>query len=514
VDGGGISEAAVVYGSEIVSTGGQSLGDYIEGGGVADVFGFASGTLLRSGGSETIEGGGVGSALQVDFGGTLIVDHGGVSEAAALSGTEDVSRGGKSLEDSIGIGAVAVVYGSAIGTVVDSRGSLAIEAGGVGSGAHVHPGALLTVDDGGVSVAPVVSGLEIVSSGGELRGGYIERDRFGGDQLHVYGSASGTVVRSGALAVVEVGGVASGLVNDGGGIGVSGSVYGMNVQSGFVSVGGLVEDLRFGGPGIAGFDAVYVSSGGVAISATVSSGGLGLIIDGGALSSAVVSNHGQITITRGGVASDVTVDSGFLGVSGGTLVDAYIRSGGFYGVQLPGDIAIDVRVSSGASGVVDASATNGGGYILNGGSEYIGNLGIISGTVVSSGGVVTLLRQAVAENLVLHPGAEFLVSFTSATAKISGGVLEVMSGAQEVQSITLSGGGAGLGVIATPSSSGFTEITVTRDGPDAVRAARTPNAALFAQAKAALGDAGALPGSSTTHGGGTSSVVAEVLKPR
>jgi hypothetical protein len=69
-----------------------------------------------------------------------------------------------------------------------------------------------------------------------------------------------------------------------------------------------------------------------------------------------------------------------------------------------------------------------------------------------------------------------------------------------------SGGGAGLGVTTTALAGGLTEITVTRAG--------AAKAALLAQARAALGDGAPMAGSATVHGGGTTSAVAEMLKPR
>ena len=455
---------------------------------------------------------GMSSSVDVGSGSTLVVEGGGTSDDSSISGMEIVSAGGASLGDVIHIHGMADVFGSASGTIVE--GGQTLESGAVGSAVHVHGAGGLTVDSGAVAYAPVVTGFMTVSAGGELQGGIIERNnRLDGENLQVFGSASGTIIRSRGSAAIEGGGVGNDLVDDGGSISVGGSGNNINIRAGVLVVWGSVDNLRFGGSEASGSDQVDVYGGGVVTSAFISSGGEGLEVLGGALSGAVASNGAYLLISGGGAASNLIVDSTVVNVSGGSVDNAYVRSGGNLALEKVGDTGTGFRVSSGGSASVFPGASVTGGYVLNGGTEVVG--GVVDGATVSNGGMLAIVYSTtVAENLVLHPGADVLVSWTSATAEISGGALDVMTGGTELLSMTLSGGGSGLGVTTTVLSSGWAsgwmEITVTRSGPDAVRVAP----ALLAQHAAAFGDGGALPGSSTVHGGGTSSAVAEMLKPR
>src|SRR5262249_17888886 len=115
-------------------------------------------------------------------------------------------------------------FGSAIGTVVGSSGTLIVSSGGIASGAILNDlAAVQIISLGGIAIGTVVSsgGQAIVSSG----------------------TASGTVVSSGGSAVIFAGGTASATVilTDGsevvslGGLDISGTLSGSETVFGTVS---------------------------------------------------------------------------------------------------------------------------------------------------------------------------------------------------------------------------------------------------------------------------------------
>ena len=131
---------------------------------------------------------------------------------------------------------------------------------------------------------------------------------------------------------------------------------------------------------------------------------------------------------------------------------------------------------------------------------------------MSSGGRLLLERTATVDEAAFRVGAQIWVSYTSATATISGGDIVVSSGGMARQSIGLSGSGAGLGVSTTVESGGWTQITVTSAGSADVRAAADP--ARLAHALASFVPDG---GTALASGGGsqTSSLfLGELSRPR
>jgi hypothetical protein len=101
--------------------------------------------------------------------------------------------------------------------------------------------------------------------------------------------------------------------------------------------------------------------------------------------------------------------------------------------------------------------------ILAGGTENVEGGGEADALTVSRGGQVGWFAGATFDELTLHPGAELVLVNISASATVSAGTLEIVSGGKVVESATLSGGGAGLSFSATQS--GFnTVVTVGVSG--------------------------------------------------
>ena len=161
--------------------------------------------------SGTISGTGVD---EIGSGGTLVVTSGGLADLTLLlsGGTEIISSGGSDVGALIS-GGEQDVFGLATGASVFG-GSQVIEAGGAASGTIVSSGGMVLVNSGAKLTGAVVSsgGTEIVSAGGSDVGAKIS----GGEQ-DVFGLASGATVFAG-YQVIEAGGVASGTTVSSGGI--------------------------------------------------------------------------------------------------------------------------------------------------------------------------------------------------------------------------------------------------------------------------------------------------------
>jgi fibronectin-binding autotransporter adhesin len=175
---GGLLE--VLSGGKIVSTTDSS-------GGLDIVFGVASGTVISSGGSESVASGGTASGTMVNDGGEQNVFSGGTALSTTVNsvGFIDIFSGGV-VSDTALNGGIETVNGTASGTVIGSGGRDAVFSGGVTINTRINNGGQETVEPGGRA-----SGT-IISSGGrqqELSGG----------------TAIGTIVSSGGTAVVEGG---------------------------------------------------------------------------------------------------------------------------------------------------------------------------------------------------------------------------------------------------------------------------------------------------------------------
>ena len=238
---------------------------------------------------------------------------------------------------------------------------------------------------------PTAGTLTISGSGSGIRDGVIS----GGVET-VYGTESSGSVSSSASLVVEDGGRASSILNEGsatiaaGGFGFddtvtfygSETVYGTETSASVGSAGALV-----------------VGNGGVLVGATVSSGGTVIVSSGGVADLGLNDmDGGVVDILSGGtvdfgsgatVTSSVVVGSG-VAKSSGAIVEfgpATIAAGG------------SVELASGVSGVgnkiygtliVDAGATDSGSLIHGGGSVTVSAGGAATSETVASGGTLTI----------------------------------------------------------------------------------------------------------------------------
>jgi autotransporter passenger strand-loop-strand repeat protein len=303
VESGGTASGTTINGGarEAVSAGGADISALIAG--EQDVFGRASGATIIFG-SEVVESGGTASGATVIVG-SQIVESGGVTSGTTISalilggvvfrGAETVASGGMASSTTISSSGLEVVsaggtdlgaqifggeqdvFGVARGATV-IFGSQVVESGGTASGTTVSSGGTLelfggaTADLFGTTVLAAGATLEI-ASGYTLTGFQVAN----GVSLDVLagGTASGTMINSGGLEDVLSGGITSTTIINGGKLELA---NGASAGSGAITFAGSGGVLKINGTTmptnvISGFvpgdtidlAAVTLSSGGVVL---------------------------------------------------------------------------------------------------------------------------------------------------------------------------------------------------------------------------------------------------------
>ena len=373
VESGGAASGTVIFsgGDEFVEAGGTAIGTVVDGGNQV-VYGAAGGTVVNSGAYLYLESGTAtdtvvssGVALVVGTargttdgaGGFDFVASGGSAVGTTLSGGDEyVEMGGTASGTTVDAGA-QVVYGTALGTVLNTGTSAYFEAGSIASGLVVNGalavlngtvgGAAVTstgydyVEPGGTAINTILTGLpggvglsggeEFVELGAVASGTVLD----GGAQV-VYGLTVGTVVDSGGYEYVYIGGSASGTVVDSGVESIFGGAVGTVVHSGgaefvflegiasgtilaggdeFIEVGSAVGTLVSG----AGGDQVVYDT---AVGAQLVSGGLQAVQAGGTASSTTVAAGGYQYVAAGGAAVGTTISGGIVELAGGAIAGA------------------------------------------------------------------------------------------------------------------------------------------------------------------------------------------------
>ncbi|PWT86146.1 MAG: hypothetical protein C5B56_12900 [Proteobacteria bacterium] len=168
---------------------GTEIGTTVLTGGVDFVFsgGIASGTVVSSGGEQEVTFGGTANGTVVSNGGVQIAEFGGVANGTVVGsgGTASAIQFGETVNTVISSGGTESVAlgGNAVATVVSNGGSQVISNGGQAIRSLIQQGGTQTVISGGVA-----SGT-IVSSGGT-------------ESVTVLGVADGTTVLNGGQQVV------------------------------------------------------------------------------------------------------------------------------------------------------------------------------------------------------------------------------------------------------------------------------------------------------------------------
>ena len=299
-------------------------------------------------------------------------------------------------------------------TTVTSDGVVYVSAGGITSDTTIESGGAEHVLSGGVA------SLTVVSSGGELHvssGGYAETTTVrsgGGVYVFTSGLASDTTIESDGVVYLSGGTAVTTIVSSGGEM--------------HISEGGLASDTTDLGT-------VFVSSGGVADTTTVLSGGTMFVYSGGIVVSTFVASSGGLFVI-GGSASVTTVDGwGSLTVSaGGTATSNTINANGAVFVSNGGTVESTFVCSNGNVHVYD-----GGSAVDNElqGEVHVSNGGVAVSTVISSGAKLNISNGGVAvSNTAYHEGYIYVYTGGSAVSTfLSGGNIWASSGGAAISTV-------------------------------------------------------------------------------
>lgn len=375
VDIGAVGNATTLYSGAIQIVGGVERSATVKSGALQSVYGSAMSTVV-SGGSQNVYG--VSVDTTVDAGGLQHV-YGGVYSSIA-NGTILLSGGSQTVGSGAIASATIVNSGGmqslpdgafAVGTTVNAGGLQRVSSGGVASATTVSSGGHQFVS-GGVASATVVSGgLQTVVARGSAVSATVNA---GGHQFVSRGVASATVVNSGGAQTVASGGSAiRATVNAGG------------QQT--IEAGGVASATTVNSGGI-----ITVSSGGSSYYTQVSSGGLEIIQAGGYGPSATIYAGGTQTIEAGGLDSGSTILAGGSQLvggkaqaaiisgsqiiqAGGSGIDGLVQPGGSVtassGSVLLGYKVVDGGASISAAGVVSASSVGGQALSVSGSANSV-----------------------------------------------------------------------------------------------------------------------------------------------
>ena len=415
VDGSGSASSGTVEGNsggigddtfggegfQLVSAGGSAEAMTLVFGGIQEVAGFASGTVVSSGGEQQVFGGGVASATSVGSDGYLLVAPGGTVDGAT-----------------IGSGAVGVVYGGAVasGTVLSSGGTLIVLPGAqvsdtLSRGGTVSSATVLTLNFSGGFITPVAT----PASGGTIAAADLTVVLSGGRLSDVTNLGS---------AVIDSGGVASGIsdvLSNSGDVAIDLVAHGGVASGTQIGSGGWEQVVGSSLSPTVGYDGyLTVSSGGVTSGATVNSGGAEDMLAGATAIGTHVSAGGFFDVNSGSTADRLVVGGGALsfvyfdGVASGTVVSGTL-------VVMPGASATATTIARGghvvSTGVVENSDV----------FEPIFVGAALFGQTVASGSTADVLPGGTIEYDVIK-GMGSLIGSAVASGNIVGGSLSIGSG--------------------------------------------------------------------------------------
>lgn len=479
VSSGVTSSGLVVSGGDalVVLSGGEVDDSRILSGGSATVWGQASGAQIESGGEAIVEFGGVATGGAVRSGGLMVLQL-GTAVGVTVSSGGTVGVGGKLTSD-FTAGAVTrttVVDGATVlsGGVadlydaeIDHGVTVSLASGGSASSVKVFAGAVLlgpgdvlgrSTDAGAVSGVVVGDDASLViQSGGTARAVTLARNSdttsndmvvaagasaadttvLGGGELAVFGSAAGTVVRSGGEEDVSLGGVVSGDVVESGGLLVmsDATALGVRVQSGGTfDLGGALTRSFIDAPSTATtvVDGVTLSS------------GAAFILEDATLRSGVT-----VSLAAGAVAQSLSIERGGVLQGAGTLAGLVTRvDGSISGVAVESELVLysgatarGVTVKTDNTMVDDAGATATGTVVAGGADLLVA--GATLATRVESGGMESVRSGgAASETAVLGGGEAYVYAGGEQIAAVvsSGGAETVLAGGAARGLTVLSGG--------------------------------------------------------------------------
>ena len=423
--------------------------------------GIANNTTVNSYGSLVVSNSGMANSTTVNYNGNLYVCSGGtVKDTIVNSGhvyvsggiTSDtiinhggltISWGGLTTSTTVNSSSIVIVNnkGSANDTIINKWGRMHISSGGVASSVKVMTGSL-TVDTGGVAIDAVMepNGYMYVYNYGDAQG-IVENGGFVG--INSYASATfasnafeniilryqSATVHSGTTAIsttVEVGGklfvysggIAQGIVENGGYVEIESDTTATFASNAFENIilrnqsttvhsgtTAISTTVSAGG-------SLLVSNGGVTRDTTVNSGGSLVVYSGGVISDTTVNSRGAINIKNNGIAQNIVENGGSVGIADGAIVtfapnvfrNVIVGDGG--ATVHSGTIAISTYVFDGSLDIYSggyASVTTLSGWLKRG-DLNVYNGGVADRTTVNSNGWMGINSGGVANEVTVNAG--------------------------------------------------------------------------------------------------------------
>jgi len=425
--GGSATDSIInVSGIQFVSSGGSATSTEVNSGGIQNISagGSATDSIINANGTQNISSGGSATSTVINSLGHQFIHSGGnvTSTVVSSGGTQNISAGGSAVDTVIDRGGVQGVTGVAIGT-------------------HIYGG---TQNVDGVATRTIIDGgSQNIVAGGSATDTEVSNN--GTQWVISGGSVTGTVVNFKGLQDISGGAATSITVNDGGR---------QNVYSGGSATNTTVnsrgqQDILSGGAATSttlnseGYQNIY--SGGSAAHTTLNSVGRQHISSGGSATSTTI-NDGWQYIYSGGSATNTTINGGRQNVySGGSAINTAINSGGMQVIS--GGSATSTTINGGVQDIgYSGSATNT--EVNSGGTQRVNYYGVISGTIIHSGGQTILLDGSTVDKgilpndglLIVNPQSSYVldgvtVQGNGALQKTGTGVLTLTN-----DDITLNGG--------------------------------------------------------------------------
>ena len=414
------SAIALNSGYIFVSSGGLLQGAQIGGVGGADT---VAETVIKAGGSG--QGNNIGfngffivssaataKTTTVTSGGSVVASSGAIlTWAYGSGGLIDVKPGASAVSASATSGLFRV-SGIALDTLIESTGSMTVMSGGVARGSNRMKDGRLYINSGGFASAFTVSGgsviIQGIAAGNTYNAGYIlvsggrtTDDNLLGGIMDIKGASGGSSAVRGFASNLTISN-ASAVLSSGAGIDRA------EVNSGGTLY--LYDTARLVNVGIGGV--VRVENGGLHNSGTVS--GTGMVKAGGTASGVDIGTGGVMTVESGGIHAFGKVYGSESVSFGGKVSGIEVQSGG----------------SLSLNGSADNCVVSYGGfvYVRSGGFFNSGKASSNTHLTLSAGGTAILI-EADGASTNIYGGSMFVSTGKLNSANISGGALELLSGA-------------------------------------------------------------------------------------
>ncbi len=423
-----------------------ATGTVVKSGGSQTVDGtgsLATGTVVQAGGTLSVRRGGVAEDFEIQNGGVLSIQNGNIGGAGSLYGNMTISSGALLVEDASltlqlagRTGMDAALISNLAGLTVDGT-LIAALAADQATGSYRLGGGVLSFDydvtvavDGTIlgtcnATRKLVNVADAVSYGLSLNAAESTLSlTIGGLDGLVIGTGGDLV----ALTVAAGRTVADSRVIAGGSLTVSGTTSGTVLEAGeeILLAGGTAS-----GSTLNGVDAIQTVAGGTVSDTLVTAGTLQLQAGLGEM--VAVAADGILALS-GGVLNGATI-SGLLQVTGGTATGVVMDSGAKIVAATDSGASVAGTHAGGAFSLANAVAS---GFLLESGSALTVATGGSALNTTVAGGSLSIQDGSVATGMTISGGTVMVSGGSAADLTMSGGTVIASGGT--VSRLTLDGG--------------------------------------------------------------------------